>query len=434
MTSILSDISKQFGKLFLLGAFLPALVFAAIALLSAGSLAPDNWAPLEPLRVLDTQWRLLATVLIAIILGGLLYNLNIPLLRFYEGYTWQDGPIGRGRTGHYRRRFATDQSRLKALESEWQELKDATPGAKERASAIRKERNAIRRRVNTEFPIEEGSILPTRLGNVIRSFEDYPQRQYQIAAITLWPRLVAKINKDYAGTIDDAKLVVDFMINCSTLSAALALLLIVVGLRYAPPPAPAGVWLPWLLGAATAVAAARLFYLAAVGRAAAWGATVKAAFDLYRWDLLKQLGYTQLPASLGEERALWRDISLQMIYGDAPSRADLRYAPAASPRTSAKGQPADAPLDLARGVQLDGDAGALIVVIAVAHTGGAGVVDGVIIRDTPPDGYEYEWGSACVDGRPVPVSGTGAYRFAVGSLSSAGKVELSYRAIPRVKA
>jgi hypothetical protein len=77
------------------------------------------------------------------------------------------------------------------------------------------------RRLNEEFPIERTSVLPTRLGNVIRSFEDYPERQYGMDGVTLWPRLVAKINKDHATVIEDAKITFDFLLNSAVLSAVL---------------------------------------------------------------------------------------------------------------------------------------------------------------------------------------------------------------------
>jgi len=56
-----------------------------------------------------------------------------------------------------------------------------------------------------------------------------------------------------------------------------------------------------------------LAYLGSISAASAWGAKVKGAFDLYRNDLLKQLGYDRLPSTLKEEKNLWDLISLRMI-------------------------------------------------------------------------------------------------------------------------
>jgi len=93
----------------------------------------------------------------------------------------------------------------------------------------------VSRRLNSELPSDTSLLLPTRLGNVIRSFEEYPDRQYGIGAITLWPRLIAKIDKEYAAMMDDSKTSFDFMLNISLLSAFSALVITVVGLSRFPP-------------------------------------------------------------------------------------------------------------------------------------------------------------------------------------------------------
>lgn len=432
MTSIVSDISKQFGKALILSTFLPSLIFVILSLLLVGQVAPDDWGLLRSLEVLDPQWQVLAVSLASVMLSGMLYNLNIPLIRFYEGYTWREGPLGQRRTRHYQGRFLSALERIAALDAEWRGLDTNAPSADAEKARIQRERNQIRRRLYSEFPQEKDSVLPTRLGNVIRSFEDYPQRQYRIASITLWPRLVATIDKDYAATIDDAKISFDFMVNSSALSALLALIVLGVGLRYAPPSAYLGVWVPWLLAVLVSMAAARLFYLAAVSRAMAWGATVRAAFDLYRRDLLKQLGFSQVPATLEEERALWRNISLQAIYGDAPSRADLRFANPVPAQTSAAGQPGGALLEIARGVKLHNSDDVLTIVLGVRNAE-CEPVEGVVVHDTPLEGYDYEWGSACIDTTNVPVSGTDSYRFAIGTVLPGQEVVLTYRLIPRIQ-
>lgn len=107
-----------------------------------------------------------------------------------------------------------------------------------RYAALASKRSRIALRLNNEFPSQPELILPTRLGNVMRSFEEYPSVQYGIGAITLWSRLVAKIDKDYAGGIDAAKTSVDFMLNLSVLSFFSATVMTIVGLYYFAPVLP----------------------------------------------------------------------------------------------------------------------------------------------------------------------------------------------------
>jgi hypothetical protein len=84
-----------------------------------------------------------------------------------------------------------------------------------------------------------------------------------------------------------------------------------------------------------------LFYLMMVGRAATWGEKVKGAFDLYRRPLLAQLAYQVVPKTLGEERALWIDISQQVVFGDSPR---VRPAEFTGRAVAARGEPRHATL------------------------------------------------------------------------------------------
>jgi hypothetical protein len=209
---------------------------------------------------------------------------------------------------------------------------------------LQSEQNRIARTVLTNFPKEETLILPTRLGNVTRSFEDHSRQQYGLDAIFLWPRVVAVANKDYLATVDDAKSSFDFSLNSSVLSSLLAISLLTAGL--AKPFAAEKDLVIWVCELILLCALARLTYLGAINRAVAWGAQVKGVFDLYRWDLLKQLGYAQKPTSRIRERELWQEISQQIFYGDP---LDGKPWPHAEQRQIVSGSPADVALQIASG-------------------------------------------------------------------------------------
>jgi hypothetical protein len=179
-------------------------------------------------------------------------------------------------------------------------------------------RSRLGQRVTNEYPGAE-LVLPTRLGNVVRAFEEYPRAVYGISAISLWPRLIAVVDKDYKPVLDEAKASLDFMINASFLSGLLSASIFVAGLLV-----PERIhWVPWLLQLSLAALAARLFYVASIGQAASWGAQVKSAFDLFRWDLLKKLGYERPGISPEAERELWKHVSQRMIYGNPPEGVPL---------------------------------------------------------------------------------------------------------------
>ena len=240
MNSILSGISSYFSKSLILGTFLPVVVFVVFIWLLAVPLFPVDWPFFKPLEALDTQWKVVAHLFLHHCTGsGILYNVNSPLIRLYEGYPWQNLWIGKQRRKHYQRQFRSLQAQWKGMPRLEYELKQKANSQKTedpRIQQVQNKKKIAGLRLNTDFPKDEKLVLPTRLGNVIRSFESYPDIQYNMESVILWPRLVAEgWSKEYSGAIDGTKTSFDFMLNCSALSAVLALLMLVVGLIYPMP-------------------------------------------------------------------------------------------------------------------------------------------------------------------------------------------------------
>lgn len=451
MSSILSAISGHFSKSLILGTFLPALLFVVLSLLFLLPLFPYDWQVMQQLEGGETR-GVLAVSFVAVVLAGLLYNLNIPVVRFYEGYTWQNSLLGRRRTEHYQRLLRAAQE----LRPRLQDVQGAMPALIRRAgddgarraslSELDRELRAARNRsaelLLNEFPQAAGSVLPTRLGNVIRSFEHYPRRQYGMSAITLWPRLAAKIEKDYGEQIDNAKTSFDFMINCSLLSFLLSALILLVGLWYPVMFAATRLWAAWLFKVLFSLALSYAFYRSSIGRASEWGELVKGAFDLYRHDLLAQLGHRETPSSVEAERRLWESISQQLIYGDTRRGANLpAYAEA---QASARCEPETVRLRVTRGVEPAEAGGAYAVTLRVFNPDEYGrAAKGVVLTDRLPEGFAYVWDSARVlhaagpapeGGSPAPpdaawVSGTSTMRFELGTLAAGESAAVRYETI-----
>jgi len=318
MTSILSSISGQFSKSLILGTLLPVVLFLILGMIFVVPLFPYDWQFLKQLIALDSQTVVVFT-LITVVLSGLLYSFNTAIRSCYEGYPWQYTWVGQWRARHYRSLLIAKTSFM----SRTMKLRNELAGRDRSKYAdliekIEDKRTIVGREINEEFPHYPYLVLPTRLGNVIRSCESYPLGRYNIDSIALWPRLRAKIDKEYAAALDEAKTPLDFIINISVLSALLSLSILVVGLFYPIPFASrsAGIW--WGLQIIFFAVASYLAYRLAIIQTGEWGSMFKGAFDLYRWDLLKQFGYKRVPCSMAEERALWGDIRRQIIYGDPP--------------------------------------------------------------------------------------------------------------------
>lgn len=461
MTSILSSISGLFSKALILGTLLPVVVFVMLGWALAVPLVPlTNWPALKPFEALDTQWKVLATSFLTVVLAGLLYNVNIPLIRVYEGYPWKDLWVGVLRTRKYKRLYRVLRAQWRGVPhiQYWVLTESAAKAKDKRLKPIAVLKDAAGQRLGTDFPDDEDLILPTRLGNAIRSFEHYPQKRYGMDAVALWPRLIAKIDKDYAAGVDGAKTSFDFMLNCSALSLLLGLLLLALGLLYPGHLNTARGAIVWVAEMAALWGLSHLFYYLSVGRARFWGDMVRGAFDLYRWDLLKQLGYSSAPETPEAERELWQNISKRIIYGDHHEFVVAAYA---TNSLSARVTPPKVTLSLWRGagptnhavpapVSPGAQSGEQITVEIRVKNVSDYDAKGIVLTDKLPDDFAYRWNSAALvrneprpedagqtaaqaEGQavqPVTVTGMNPYRFEVGSLRSKGDLILTYQALP----
>jgi hypothetical protein len=226
----------------------------------------------------------------------------------------------------------------------------------------------------------------------------------------------------------------DFMLNSAFLSALLAAFLLVTGLVWPTPFHAPGAAASWLAGIAVLLSLARWLYRQSVGGAFEWGNLVRGAFDLYRGDLLKKLGYQQTPATAAEERKLWRLISSRLMAGDPPpGRGTLApYVAKSSPPTSCRCSP-DVDLVLARGVIPPIFGRGLRIVLEVRHADlQKRAAEKLVLVDTVPPGYDFRWGSAEVSAGTVLIDGTNPYTFRLsGALAVGDSRRVIYEIVPR---
>jgi hypothetical protein len=126
-------------------------------------------------------------------------------------------------------------------------------------------------------------VMPTRLGNVLKSAELYPHLRYGMDGVLFWPRLYAVLPERVATALAETRSTLERLATLSCLSGVFAVggggyLLVARG--------PVAVYLTSLLGG---YLLAVICYRAAVHTAADYAEQVRAAFDVYRRDLAKQL-------------------------------------------------------------------------------------------------------------------------------------------------
>ena len=313
MNSILSALSGGFSKSLLLGTLLPVVIFVLLVLVLVLPYVPGAIAIVPGGERADLEWMLAVITPIVILLTAVLRHFNEMIIRLYEGSPWRDSWLGRWRSQAHRREMNEANSLWKGL---WTLL--VTPEASQHPNynEVTDYWNALARASNNLYPDEPEAVLPTRLGNIIRSFESYSWRQYKMRGVTLWPRLKALLDDSYSALIDDAKVSLDFMLNSSLLCGIMAVLIAVVHLAFPVGLTSTRILMTLIVEITVFGGLFCFFYLASIPRAADWAVLHKGAFDLFRGKLLESLGYHFRPESLEEERALWSKISTRLILSD----------------------------------------------------------------------------------------------------------------------
>lgn len=162
-------------------------------------------------------------------------------------------------------------------------------------------RRALLQERLARYPVGDGHIAPTRLGNAIRRFEVYAYDRYQLDSQLLWNELTATAPEQARRQVDTARTSVDFFV--CLLYGHIALLLAAA--------------VPLTSSAGTSVVAAvavvlcvliPVWYRCAVSATDEWAAAVRALVNVGRHPLAASLGL-DIPKELASERMMWSLVS-----------------------------------------------------------------------------------------------------------------------------
>ncbi len=211
--------------------------------------------------------------------GYLIFLLDMPIYMLYEGRRWP-----KLLSDYFVRREARRLERLMSIhERYWNS--DPQISVEEYAEAWVDIR---------QFPLDEKgwpqARYPTRLGNLITSFEEYSLSRYGMNSVFLWPRLWIKLNKDLREEIDGQQAITD---SCIYTSAALyftgLVFLVYFGLRVAGITGLGGVDSQppgmLLVIAFVSLLGGRLMYRISLHTQNNFGEYFKSVFDQYRQEV-----------------------------------------------------------------------------------------------------------------------------------------------------
>lgn len=302
-------------------------------------LSSDAWAGSPNVRALGTQLGELSVakvawlLVITMVLAFFLHPLQFATVQVLEGY-WGVSHVGLGaarvRVRHHRLRMRQLDERVELqrdrIDEEherwsgfsdngdadaWSRNQDTFLGTPDADKVLRNlvEREALTARLG-RYPSPH-RILPTRLGNALRGYEDRAGAQYGLAAVPTAPHFSLVIPESHLAYVRDSRQLLDTTIRLCFVSLVAALLTVSATLTDG--------W--WLLVALLPYGLAYLAYRAAVSAADEYGTAVATIIDLDRFLLYDALGVAR-PADTAEERTTNRDL-MALVQGN--EKATVTY-------------------------------------------------------------------------------------------------------------
>lgn len=298
LRSGLSALSDRVDSKFLTAFWLPAFVatlggFIVLAIL-VGSDQMDAW-----ISNLDSVEQSIGAIIILLqitMFAFVLRAMTQPIAEFFAGAAMPGQLAEWSRRGQRRSRNAA--SRVLGVTDE------ATAPASTRLAA---------QRLDQLFPDDDADLQPTLIGNILARAAEHPRLSYAMEGILWWPRLSPLLPSYFQDMLGGAQAPLMALLNLSIVFSGLGVLsLIVLGI----------VGGQWPLAIAVLIGGAivsRLCYQAAVSQAVTFASMLQVAFDLYRYEILKQME-VDVPGDIEAERALWKRLTMQLL--DLPQPPD----------------------------------------------------------------------------------------------------------------
>ena len=180
------------------------------------------------------------------------------------------------------------------------------PGDDADSSSAHPLREQVRRLVVQRYPQDETALRPTRLGNTLAAGAEYPWTIYAMDGMLWWSHLTPVLPSYVSDPMEGAQARLLGLLNLSLVFGVIACeAVVVLGL----------VGQQWTAALGVAVAGgvlAWLGYHAAVSQALEVTSQIRVAFNLYRQEILKQMGLA-IPKTVAEERALWHTLTQELL-------------------------------------------------------------------------------------------------------------------------
>jgi hypothetical protein len=162
------------------------------------------------------------------------------------------------------------------------------------------------------YPESPERIMPTRLGNALRSLEGYGADRFGLDSQQFWYELVGTADEAVRRESEEARSQVDVFVAAISVAAFLAIACVAVCLQIGIRGAPLA------LGLAS-LAFLPIAYWQALRNMKEWTNSVRAMVNLGRRKVAEGIGL-EMPWKLDHERDMWHSLSLVLHYRDASAQ------------------------------------------------------------------------------------------------------------------
>jgi hypothetical protein len=179
-----------------------------------------------------------------------------------------------------------------AGESHWDPSNTTFAGLAEHSRRERRRawRRARAQRILATFPLDKSDFLPTRLGNTLQRGETTAGERYGLNTPVTYPRLYPYLSPSVSGSVVNR---LDLLDTCCTF-----VIVFVLQALMASPLVWRADW--WSLLPVTYLVFAGIAYRGARSVAERFNETLRVAYDLHRFDMLRGL-HRKLPDNAGDE-------------------------------------------------------------------------------------------------------------------------------------
>lgn len=337
LASSLLSTASQIGRYFSLTSALPAsaLVLWTYVLVASGAAAGRPHLDKLGGKFSPTFTEVGLFVLVVILVGIFLHPLQFGMTQLLEGY-WGTRRLplllSSVRTNFYRRRIrhleeltfqhSRDSFRELGIEvpdddvpsdQDWRrwERRLHAPASDRVIRHVLGRNEAMRKRA--ELPDQRHRVMPTRLGNALRRYEELGGAPYGIDAIATAPHFSLVAKPEHRQYVEDELQQMDTALR--TCVIAIIATIETVAMLFTDG--------PWLFVALVPYGLAYLAYRGTVAAARSYGTATSTLIDLNRFALYESL-HLPRPTSLYDERERNKDLMDVITRSDPP---DLRYRP-----------------------------------------------------------------------------------------------------------